>query len=77
MVESNHHANLGESKETLSNGNNVLHLPNGIDLVLNSLSVFGTSTIEDTLDFGNLGLSPVMVGLVDELGCNSCVRTIQ
>jgi len=59
--------NLGESKETLGDRNNILHLLNRVDSVLDSLGVFGASTVEDSSDFGNLGLSPVTVGLTDGL----------
>ena len=67
--------NLGESEETLGDGNDVLHLPNGVDSVLDGLSVLGTSTVEDSLDFGDLGLSPVTVGLTDRLEYNLRVST--
>jgi len=68
--------NLGESKETLGDGNDILHLLNGVDPVLDSLSVFGASTVEDSLNFGNLGFSPVTVGLTNGLEYNSHVSTI-
>jgi len=59
--------NLGESKETLGDRNDILHLLNGVDSVLDSLGVFSTSTVENSLDFGNLGLSPITVGFADGL----------
>ena len=68
--------NLGESKETLGDGNDVFHLFNGVDSVLDSLSVFGASTIEDALNLGNLSLSPVTVGLPDRLECDLRVSAI-
>ena len=68
--------NLGESKETLSDRNDILHLLNRVDSVLDRLSVLGTSTIEDSPDFGNLGLSPVTVGLTDGLEKNLRVNAL-
>ena len=68
--------NLGESKETLGDGNDILHLLNRVDSVLDSLSMFGASTVEDSLNFGNLGFSPVTVGLTDGLEYNSRISTI-
>jgi len=59
--------NLGESKETLGDRNDILHLLDGVDSVLDSLGVLGTGTVENSLDFGNLGLSPIPVGLADGL----------
>lgn len=67
--------NLGESKETLGDRNDILHLLNRVDSVLDGLSVFGTGTVEDSLDFGNLGFSPVTVGLADGLGYSLHVST--
>ena len=66
LVKSNR-ANLGESKETLGDGNDILHLLNGVDSILDSLGMFGTSTVENSPDFGNLGLSPITVGFTDGL----------
>jgi len=68
--------NLGESKETLSDRNDILHLLNRVNSVLDSLSVFGASTVEDSLNFGNLSFSPVTVGLTDGLEYNLHVSTI-
>ena len=59
--------NLGKSKETLGDRNDILHLLNGVDSVLDGLGVFGTSTVEDSPNFGNLGLSPITVGFTDGL----------
>ena len=67
--------NLGESKETLSDRNNILHLLNRADSVLDSLCVFGTSTVENPLDFCNLCLSPITVGFTDGLECKLHVNT--
>lgn len=69
-------ANLGESKETLGDGNDILHLLNRVDSVLDSISVFGASTVEDCLNFGNLGFSPVAVGLADGLKYDLNISTI-
>lgn len=68
LIESNC-VNLGESKKTFGDGNNILHLLHRVDPVLDSLSVFGASTVEDSLDFGDLGFGPVPVGLADGLEC--------
>lgn len=67
--------NLREGKETLSDRNDILHLPDRVDSVLNGLSVFAASTVEDASDFGNLCFSPVTVGLTDRLEFNLNVRT--
>lgn len=66
---------LGEGKETLGDRDDILHLPHRVDSVFDGLSVFCTSTIEDTPDFGNLGLSPITVGFTDGLEYNSRVKT--
>ena len=68
--------NLGEGKKALGDGNDILHLLNRVDSVLDSLSVFSASTVEDSPDFGNLGFSPVTVRLADRLEYNSHVSTI-
>jgi len=69
-------ANLGKGKEAFGDRNDILHLPNRIDSVLDSLSVFGASTVEDCLYFGNLGLSPVTIGFTYGLEYNLHVSTI-
>jgi len=68
--------NLGESKETLSDRNDILHLLNRVNSVFDSLSVFGASTVEDSLNFGNLSFSPVTVGLTDGLEHNLHVSMV-
>lgn len=73
LTESNR-VDLGEGKETLGDRNDILHLPDRVDSVFDSLSVFCTSTIENTLDFGNLGLSPITVGLANGLECKPRVK---
>jgi hypothetical protein len=67
---------LGEGKETLGDGNDILHLSDRVDSVFDGLSVFRTSTVEDTLNFVNLGLGPITVGFADGLECNSRVKLI-
>ena len=69
------HVNLRESKETLGDRNDILHLLDRVDSVFDSLSVFGAGTIEDPLNFGNLGFGPVTVGLTDGLEYNLHVST--
>ena len=67
---------LGEGKETLGDGNDIFHLPDGVDSVLDRLGVFCTSTVEDTLDFGNLSFSPITIGFSNGLECYSRVKLI-
>lgn len=67
---------LGEGKKTLGDGNDILHLPDRVDSVFDSLSVFCTSTVENTLDFSNLGLGPITIGFADVLECNPRVKMI-
>ena len=61
---------LGKGEETLSNCSNILHLSNGVNASLDSLSMLSTSTIENTLDLGNVPLGPLLVWLTDNLSRN-------
>ena len=51
-------------------------MANGVDPVFDRLSVFSASTVKNALDFGDLGLGPVTVGLSDRLEYDLCVRMI-
>ena len=59
--------NLGEGEKILGDRNDILHLLDGLDTVLDSLSVLSTRTVEDVLDLLDVTLSPVTVRLPDAL----------
>lgn len=59
--------NLGESEETLSDRNNILHLLNRLDAVLDNLGVLGTGRVQDILHALDVTLSPVPVRLLHRL----------
>ena len=60
-------AHLGEREETLSNGDDILHLLNRLDAVLDDLSVLGAGRVEDVADALDVALRPVPVGLLYRL----------
>ena len=60
-------AHLGECEETFSDGDDILHLLNRRDAVLDGLGVLRTRRIEDTLDTIDMALRPVTVRLPDAL----------
>ena len=58
---------LGEGKETLGDGDDILHLLNRLDAVLDDLSVLGARRVEDVTNTADVALSPVPVRLLDSL----------
>ena len=60
-------AHLGEREETLSNGDDILHLLNRLDAVLDDLGVLGPGRVEDVADTLDVALGPVPVGLLHRL----------
>ena len=58
---------LGQRKQALRERDDVLHLGDIVDAVLDGLGVVGTCGIEDTLDAGDLRVGPVAVRLADGL----------
>ena len=60
-------AYLRELEEALSKGDDVLHLLDGVDTVLDRLGVVGTGTLKDTLDARDVTLRPLFVGRLDDL----------
>jgi hypothetical protein len=58
---------LGESEEALRQGDDILHLLNIVDAVLDSLGVLRPCTVQNTLDLLNLALRPVTVWLASRL----------
>lgn len=58
---------LRHSEESLGEGNNVLHLPNGVDAVLHGLGVFSARALKNAFDALNVALSPFTVRLPDDL----------
>lgn len=52
---------LGESKETFGQGDDILHLVDGINAVFDGLRVLSTGTSQDISNPSNLRLSPLLV----------------
>ena len=66
---------LGEREETLGDVDDILHLLNRLDAVLDDLGVLGTGGVEDVTDALDVALSPVTVGLLDSLYEGECEQT--
>ena len=66
---------LGEREKTLGDRDNILHLLNRLDAVLDDLGVLGTGGVEDVADALDVALSPVTVGLLDSLYEGECEQT--
>ena len=62
---------LGERKETLGDGDDILHLLNRLDAVLDDLGVLGPGRVEDVADTLDVALGPVTVRLADGLEGNA------
>ncbi len=60
-------AHLGQVKESLGYGNDILHLTNGINALLYGLCMLSTSTVKDFLDTLNVALCPLAVRLTRKL----------
>lgn len=58
---------LRERKETLRDGDDILHLLNRLDAVLDDLGVLGPGRVEDVADTLDVALGPVPVGLLHRL----------
>ena len=58
---------LREREETLGDGNDILHLLNRLDAVLDDLGVLGPGRVEDVADTLDVALGPVPVGLLHRL----------
>lgn len=58
---------LGQIEESLGDGNNILHLSNGINALMNCLCVLSTSTIQNLLDALNVTLRPLAIWLACNL----------
>ena len=72
-------AHLGEREETLSNGDDILHLLNRLNAVLDDLGVLGARCVEDVADTLDVALSPVPVGLLhglEKMYCQSRCHSV-
>ena len=58
---------LGEREETLGDGDDILHLLNRLNAVLDNLGVLGAGGVEDVADALDVTLCPVPVGLLHRL----------
>lgn len=58
---------LRESEEALSDGNNILHLSNGVNTLLNSTGVLSAGIVQDLLDACNVAFCPLRVRLAYDL----------
>ena len=58
---------LGKSEEPLSDVDNILHLLNRLDAILNGLGVLSPRAVENILDALNMTISPVTVWLPNTL----------
>lgn len=63
---------LGEREEALGDGDDILHLLNRLDAILNDLSVLRTGRVEDVADTLNVALGPVPVGFLHSLSNAHC-----
>ena len=68
-------AYLGEREETLSDSDDILHLLNRLNAVLDDLGVLSAGGVEDVADALDVALSPVTVGLLDSLYEGECEQT--
>ena len=64
---------LGERKEPLGDGDDILHLLNRLDAVLDDLGVLGAGRVEDVADALDVALGPVPVRLLDGLFDNGSI----
>lgn len=58
---------LREREETLGDGDDILHLLNRLDAVLDDLSVLSAGRVQDVLDAVDVSLRPVAVRLLHGL----------
>ncbi len=58
---------LGKGEETLGDGDDILHLLNRLDALLDDLGVLCARRVEDVADALDVALCPVPVGLLDGL----------
>jgi hypothetical protein len=66
--ESGNNSDLGNSKESLGERDDVLHLAHCVDAVLHGLRMFGPRTVEHALDASNVVLGPLFVWEANGLG---------
>ncbi len=58
---------LGEREEALGDGDDILHLLNRLDAVLDDLGMLGAGRVQDVLDAVDVTLRPVAVRLLHGL----------
>ena len=67
---------LREREETLSDRNDILHLLNRLDAVLNDLGVLGPGRVEDVADALDVALGPVPVRLLHRLSSTNVLAYV-